>query len=85
MRSMIVEDWPRKIAWRRFTQASRNLAFSGLGRIGLDEAAVRVRQVHAKIMEPALLARDIRICLAKIRLRVARSIAQWHEHLASAV
>src|ERR1700732_1062788 len=58
--------------------------FSGLGRIALDEAAIRVRQVHAKIMEPDLLARDIRIRLAKIRLRVARSMAQWHEHLASA-
>ena len=53
-----------------------------LGGIGFDETAVRVRQVHAKIMEPDLLARDIAVRLAEIRLGVARTMAQRHEHLA---
>src|SRR5450759_3104203 len=58
--------------------------FSRLGWIGFDETAIRVRQIHAKIMEPDLLTRDIAIRLAKISLRVTRAMAQWHEHLAGA-
>ena len=34
-------------------------SFRRLRRIGFDKAAIRVRQVHAKIMEPDLLARAI--------------------------
>ena len=55
--------------------------FRRLRRIGFDKATVRVRQVHTQIMKPDLLARDIAIRLAKIRLRVARTMAQRHEHL----
>ena len=55
--------------------------FRCLGRIRLDETAIRVRQIHAKIMEPNLLATNVPVRLAKIRLRVARAMAQWHEHL----
>jgi hypothetical protein len=58
--------------------------FRRLSRIGLDEAAIRVRQVHAKIIKPDLLARDIAIRLAKIRLPVTWEMAQRHEHLAGA-
>ena len=57
-------------------------SLSRLGRIGLDKAAVRVRQIHAKVMEPHLLARDIAVRLAKIRLRLTRAMAQGNEHLA---
>jgi len=35
-------------------------------------------------MKPDLLTCDIAIRVAKIRLRVARAMAQWHEHLAGA-
>ena len=55
--------------------------FRCFGRIRLDETAIRVRQIHAKIMEPNLLATNIPVRLAKIRLRVAWAMAQWHEHL----
>ena len=55
--------------------------FRRLGRIGLDEAAIRVRQIHAKIMEPDLLAADVTIGFAKIRLRLTRPVAQRHKHL----
>src|ERR1035437_3027679 len=56
--------------------------FRRLGRIRFDEAAVRMRQIHAKVMEPDLLARDVAIRLAKIRLGVTRTMAQRHKHLA---
>ena len=55
------------------------------GGIGFDEAAVRVRQVQAKIVEADLLARDIAVRLAEIRLGVAGTMAQRHEHLAGAL
>ena len=58
--------------------------FRRLGWIGLDEAAVRVRQIHAKVMKADLLARDIGVRLAKIRLRMPRAMAQGNEHLARA-
>src|SRR6202022_4418419 len=56
-------------------------SFRRFGRIRLDETAVRVRQIHAKIMEANLLAADVPIRLAKIRLRMTWTMAQWHEHL----
>ena len=56
--------------------------FSG---IGFDETAVRVWQVHAKIMEPDFLARDIAVRLTEISLGVAGTMAQRHEHLAGAL
>src|SRR3954469_18033364 len=56
--------------------------FRCLSRIRFDEAAVRMRQVHAKVVEPYLPARDEAIGLAKIRLSVTRAMAQRHEHLA---
>ena len=56
-------------------------SFRRFGRIRLDETAVRVRQIHAKIMEANLLAVDVPIRLAKIRLRMTWTMAQWHEHL----
>jgi hypothetical protein len=55
--------------------------FRGLSRIGLDEAAIRVRQIHAKIMEANLLPADVPVRLAKIRLRMAWTMAQWNKHL----
>src|SRR5271157_4913042 len=54
--------------------------FRCFGRIRLDETAIRVRQIHAKIMEPNLLATNVPVRLAKIRLRVAWAMAQWHEN-----
>jgi len=56
-------------------------SFRRFGRIRLDETAVRVRQIHAKIMEANLLAADVPIRLAKIRLRMTWTMAQRHEHL----
>ena len=58
--------------------------FRCLGRIRPDEAAVRMRQIHAEVMEPDLLARDVTVSFAKIRLRVTRTMAQRHKHLAGA-
>ena len=60
------------------------MSFRRLGRIGFDEATVGVRQIHAKIMEPDLLAADVTIGFAKVRLGMTRTVAQWHEHLAVA-
>ena len=51
-----------------------------LRRVGFDKTTVRVRQVHAQIMEPHFFARDIAIRLAKVRLRVTGTMAQRHEH-----
>ena len=53
-----------------------------LGRIGLHEAGIRVRQVHAEEMD--LLAHPGDHCdrFAKIDLGVARRVDQRHEHLA---
>ena len=49
--------------------------FRRLSGICFDEAAVRVRQIHAKVMEPDFLARYVAIRFAKIRLGVARTMA----------
>lgn len=50
---MIVEDWPRKIAWRRFTQASRNR-----GRIVFDRARdLFIIYADRKLLTPATFAR----------------------------
>jgi hypothetical protein len=56
-------------------------SFRRLGEIGLGEAAVRVRQMDAKEMQPDLLARDITIRLARIRPRATGAIPQWHARL----
>src|ERR1019366_10456909 len=53
----------------------------GFGWIRLDKAAIRVRQIHAKRMEAALLAADVPVRLAKIRLPITWTMAQRHEHL----
>lgn len=52
-----------------------------LRRVGFDKTTVRVRQVHAQIIEPHLFARNIAIRLTKVCLRVTRTMAQRHEHL----
>ena len=49
--------------------------------VGLDETAIRVRQIHAKIMEADLLAANVPVRFAEIRLSLAWTMAQWHEHL----
>lgn len=58
--------------------------FRRLSRIRLLEAAVRVRKIHAKIMEANLLACDVTVRFAKIRLGVTRTMVQGHKHLAAA-
>src|ERR1700730_1669714 len=72
---VVVQDRLRhaaeKVERRHMTIAK---GFRRLGRIGLDEAAVRVRQIHTKIMKADLLARDISIRLTKIRLRLPRAM-----------
>ena len=55
-----------------------------LGRIGLEERGVTVRQIHAEIMKPRQLAVDDPVRLAKIYLRVPRLVAQRDKHLAAA-
>src|ERR1700730_18085976 len=55
--------------------------FRRFGRIRLDETAVRVRKIHTKIVEANLLAADVPIRLAEIRLRMTRTMAPRHEHL----
>src|ERR1700731_1763769 len=55
--------------------------FRCFGRIRLDKTAIRVRQIHAKIMKAPLLATDVPVRFAEICLRMTRTMAQWHEHL----
>jgi len=55
--------------------------FSGLGGIGLDEAAIAVRQVYDEAVGLALHARDDHQGLAEVALGVARRMGQRHEHL----
>jgi hypothetical protein len=55
-----------------------------LGRIGLDERRIAVRQIHAEIVEPHQLAVDDPVRLAEIYLCVPRLVAQGYEHLAAA-
>ncbi len=52
------------------------------GGIGLHKAAIRLRQVHAEIMQPHTLACDDGIGFTKINLSVPGPVAQRHEHLA---
>src|ERR1700756_3049253 len=56
--------------------------FSGFCRISSHKTGVAVRQVHRKEVDLALDPRDLRHSLAKIYLRMARIMPQWHEHLA---
>ena len=53
----------------------------GLGRIGLDEAAVAVGQVDDETVGLPLHATDDHQSLAEVALRVARRVGQRHEHL----
>jgi len=53
----------------------------GLGGIGLDEAAIAVRQVYDEAVGLALHARDDHQGLAEVALGVARRMGQRHEHL----
>ena len=72
---VVVEDRLRHAAEkreRRYMAIAEGLR--RLRRIGFDEATIRVRQIHAKIEEPDLLAADVAVRLAKIRLRVARAM-----------
>ena len=46
--------------------------FRCFGRIGLDETAIRVRQIHAKIVEADLLAANVPFRLTEIHLRMTR-------------
>jgi len=50
--------------------------------MGSHKTGVAVRQVHRKEVDLALDPRDLRQRLAKIHLRMARIVPQWHEHLA---
>jgi hypothetical protein len=52
-----------------------------LGRVGLDEAGVRVRQVEAEEVDLATLAADHRHCFAEVDLRMARRVHERDEHL----
>ena len=56
--------------------------FGGLRRIGLHKTSIAVRQVHRKEVDLAFNPSDLRQCLAKIHLRMARIVPQRHEHLA---
>jgi len=77
---IIVQDRLRHTAEMR---ESRNMAiakcFLRLRWIRLDEGIIRLRQVHAEIMEPNLLTGNDGIRLAEIRLGVAGPVAQRHE------
>ena len=53
----------------------------GLGRVGLDEAAVAVGQVDDEAVGLPLNAADDHQGLAEVALRVARRVGQRHEHL----
>jgi hypothetical protein len=55
-----------------------------LGRVGLDEAGVRVRQVEAEEVDLAPLAADHRHRLAEVDLGVAGRVGERDEHLAGA-
>ena len=52
--------------------------------MGSHKTGVAVRQVHRKEVDLALDPRDLRQRLAKIHLRMARIVPQWHKHLADA-
>jgi hypothetical protein len=54
-----------------------------LGRIGLDERRIAVRQIHAEIVEPHQLAVDDPVRLAEIYLCVP-ACGSGYEHLAAA-
>jgi hypothetical protein len=82
---VVIQDRPRHTAEkpeRRHMPVAEG--FRRLRRIRLHKAAVRMWQVHAKIMEPHLLAANVAIRLAKIRLRMAGTVVQRHKHLARA-
>ncbi len=53
----------------------------GLGRIGLDEAAVAVGQVQDEVVGFLLHPADDHQCLAEVALGMARRVGERHEHL----
>src|SRR5689334_379714 len=55
--------------------------FGGLRRIGLHKAGVAMRQVDCKEVDLALYPGDLRQCLTKVRLRMARIMPQRYEDL----
>ena len=55
-----------------------------LGRVGPDEAGVRVRQVEAEQVHLAPLAADHRDSLAEVDLGVAGRVGERDEHLPGA-
>ena len=55
-----------------------------LGRVGLDEAGIRVRQVEAEEVDLLPDTPDHRHRLAKVRLGVAGRMRERHEHLLGA-
>jgi hypothetical protein len=81
--AIVVQDRTRHLAEER-KRAVVPVAerFSGFCRIGSHKTGVAVRQVHRKEVDLALDPRDLRQRLAKIHLRMARIVPQWHKHLA---
>ena len=55
--------------------------FGGLGRVGLDEAAVAVRQVQDEAVGFLLHPADDHQSLAEVALGVPRGVGQRYEHL----
>jgi hypothetical protein len=79
---VVVEDrarHPTKEGEGRVVPVEKGLGT--LGRIGLDEAGVRVRQVEAEEVDLAALASDHRHRLAEVDLRMAGRMDERHEHL----
>ena len=52
-----------------------------LGRVGLDEERIRVRERHREVVQLALDPANLAEGLAEIDLGVARRMRQGHEHL----
>src|SRR5208282_3966406 len=56
--------------------------FAALGRIGLHQTSIAVRQIHREEVDLALHTCDYRERLAEVGLRMPRIVAQRYEHLA---
>ena len=79
---VVVQHAPRHAAEegeRRVVPVAERLR--RLGRVGLHEAGVRVRQVEAEEVDLPLLAADHRHRLAEVGLPVPGRMHQGHEHL----
>ena len=82
-RGVVVQDRARHLA----EEVERGVVpvaerFGGLRRIGSYKTRVAVRQVHRKEVDLAFHPGDLRQRLAKIHLRMAGIVPQWHEYLA---